>query len=57
MANRELVPERTARHMRQEVLESQERRYCGRPLAIQMTGERAAVGSKINEGLRRHYAR
>lgn len=50
------LPERTARRIRAEVEEMQERRYRGRPLAFQTAAERAAVGSKISAGLRRYYA-
>ena len=55
LSNREIIPERTARRIRQEVDEAQETRYRGRPLAFQTDAKRREVGSRISKGLKLYY--
>lgn len=56
LANREMIPERTARRIRQEVDEAQETRYRGRHLAFLTEAESHERGAKISKGLHRYYA-
>lgn len=51
------LPKRTQRRIKSEVAELQEKRYQGRPLQFLTEAERAAIGQKISEGLKRYHAR
>lgn len=51
------LPERTQRRIKHEVRILQETRYRGRPLAFLTAAQRAEVGHKISQGLRRYHAR
>lgn len=54
-AFKETLPPSTQRRITKEVQEVQETRYRGRPLAFLTDAERAEIGRKISEGLKRYH--